>query len=402
MPYPLKDTNLFKPLKVGNVTLKNRTVFAPTTRFRNTEDFVATDSMLEYYAERAENNGGLLILEGVFGAPEFGLYENAPMIYTDRQVAAFKKLVAAIHEKGSYAALQLWNLGRQADPAVLKKHGLDFVAPSAIYINDDDKKKAEAAGNPLRALTVDEIHEMVKTSAEAAKRSIEGADFDIVEIHGAHMYLVDQFLNESSNQRTDEYGGSIENRARFLLEVVDALVEAVGPEHVGIRLSPYAVFAGGLGINSRINPIATWGYVLSELERRGKEGSRLAYVHIVEPRVSGNADNPVFPDIDTNWIETIWTGVVIRAGALLHDTQYKELRRIVDANDRTLIGASRYYTSNPDLAVRLKNGYELTPYDRSTFYNKFSNWGYITWGKYGEANATQDSEIAQKVPKALA
>ncbi|VEU21178.1 DEKNAAC102086 [Brettanomyces naardenensis] len=402
---PLAKTNLFKPIKVGPVTLKNRLAFAPTTRYRNTVDFVPTDSMRTYYEQRATDNGGLLITEATFAAPGFGLYSHAPGIDDDRKVEAWRKIVEAVHSKGTFISIQLWNLGRAADPKVLKEHGLPFVAPSPIYIDDKSKKAAEDAGNPLRALTLDEIHAEVKEYAAAAKRAINGAKFDIVEIHGAHGYLLDQFTSEAANKRTDEYGGSIENRARFLLEAVDAIIEAVGAEHTAIRLSPYAQFQGVVGINAKTNPIVTYGYILSELERRAKEGKRLAYVSFAEPRVAGGTGGRVAPEgfkppvVNTSWWNEIWKGVIIRSGNLLHDEGYTLLKEYVDADDRTLIGASRYYTSNPDLANRLKNGYPLTKYDRSTFYNVESNEGYVTWPKYGEK---ADEEIGKVKPKALA
>lgn len=384
MPYNFSETNLFKPIKVGPVELKNRLVYAPTTRFRNTKDFVATDSMLEYYAKRAADNGGLLITEATFPSYEFGLYERGPMIKTPQQVQAWKKIVDAVHENGSAIAIQLWNLGRTADPKLLKEYNLPFVAPSPIYFDEDSEKAAKAAGNEIRALTIPEIKAMVKEYVDCAKRCIDEAGFDIIEIHGAHMYLLDQFLQASSNHRTDEYGGSIENRARFMLEVVDACIEAVGAERVAIRLSPYAEFQGALGYKSEINPIVTWGYVLSELEKRAKNGNRLAYVSVVEPRISGIFDNPDAASIDFTWPDMIWKGVIIRAGAFLDPRNIEKLPSTVNKNDRTLIGVGRFFTSNPDLATRLKKGLELTPYDRTTFYKIGSNIGYLDYNDYGK------------------
>ncbi|KAF6007999.1 hypothetical protein HII13_004182 [Brettanomyces bruxellensis] len=402
MPHALADTNLFKPIKVGKVTLKNRLAYAPTTRNRNTTEWVPTDSMREYYAERAENNGGLLIAEATSPSPDFGYYANTPMIDTPRQVAAWKKIVDEVHSKGSYMSLQLWHLGRAANPKLLKDHGIDYVGPSPIYIDDTYEKGAEAAGNPLRAMTVDEIHAAVKSWAKAAKKAVDEAGFDFVEIHAAHMYLLDQFIQAVSNHRTDEYGGSIENRSRFALEVVDAMIDAVGAEHVAIRLSPYVQVQGGEGINAKINPIVTWGYILSELERRAQEGNRIGYVSFIEPRFKTFDGKPNPSDIGIQWATDIWKGVFVITGALLHDPDYTRVQQLVNANDRTIIGSSRYYTSNPDLANRLKNGYPLTHYDRPTFYNNMSNYGYITWGKYGEENLTEDSDVAKRVPKALA
>lgn len=400
-PKSLANSNLFKPIKVGPVTLENRLVYAPTTRFRNSEDFVATDSMLEYYTDRAENNGGLLIVEATFPAPEFGLYENTPMLHTPAQVKAFKTITDSVHSKGTSIAVQLWNLGRTADPLALKKRNLPFIAPSAIYFDEASEKAAKEAGNELREITIPEIKAMIKEYAACAKRAIDEAGFDIVEIHGAHQYLLDQFLQQISNKRTDEYGGSIENRARFMLEVVDAIVEAIGAERVAIRLSPYAEFQGGAGYKAEINPIATWGYVLSELERRAKEGKRLAYVSVVEPRISGIFDNPEAANVDFTWPELIWKGVIIRAGGYLDARNIDRLEPTVNKNDRTLIGVGRYFTSNPDLVDRVRKGLELTPYKRDEFYVLGSNFGYLGYPKYGEGNVRDTSRDEVK-PKPLA
>lgn len=394
----LLSSNLFKPIKLGPVTLANRLVYAPTTRFRNTVDYVATDSMLEYYTARAKDNGGLLIVEATFPAPEFGLYERGPMIKTKQQVNAFKKIVDSVHEQGSSIAIQLWNLGRTADPKELKKHNLPFLGASPIYFDEASEKAAKECGNELREITIPEIKAMVEEYKACAKRCIDEAGFDIVEIHGAHMYLLDSFLQASSNHRTDEYGGSIENRARFMLEVVDACIEAVGAERVAIRLSPYAEFQGGLGQKAEINPIVTWGYVLSELEKRAQRGNRLAYVSVIEARVSGTSDNPEAGSVDFTWPDLIWKGKIIRAGGFLDKGNFEKLTSIVNQNDHTLIGVGRYFTSNPDLVHRLKEGLELTPYDRTTFYKIGSNIGYLDYQGY---NQPLDHSKDNIEPKAL-
>ncbi|GME85744.1 unnamed protein product [Ambrosiozyma monospora] len=205
------------------------------------------------------------------------------------------------------------------------------------------------------------------------------------------MHTLAQFIDIASNHRTDEYGGSIEKRTKLTLEVVDALIEAVGAEKVGIRISPYSEFHGGSGANSKLmHPIAQYAYLYSELERRGREGKRLAYVHTVESRMAVGGDVVEGPEYSVEWVAQIWKGVLIRAGGYLHQEGYKNLIHDVNLDDRTIIAVSRYYTSNPDLAHRLKNGLELTKYDRSTFYGG-GNYGYNTWGKYGEDAKAQDS-----------
>lgn len=398
MPLALKDTKLFKPIKVGAVTLKNRIAYPPTTRIRNTAEFVPTDSVLEYYRERAVDNGGLLIFEATFPDYNFGLYHHTPMIKTEQQVGAFKKIVDAVHQENTSIALQLWNLGRTADPQLLKKQGLDFVAPSAIYDSEEKEKQAKEVGNELRELTVPEIKAMVKEYGAAAKRAVEEAGFDFIEIHAAHMYLPDQFLQEVSNTRTDEYGGSIENRARFILEIIDECIKVVGAEHVGIRLSPYAEVQGGLGIKSKINPVVTWGYLFSEFESRAKKGDRLAYVSIVEPRVNGIEIKPENAEINLKWPELIWKGIFLRSGGFLHEPYISNIEESIENSDNTIFGFGRFFTSNPDLPNRLKNGYELTPYERDGFYIPQSNKKYLGFPRYGEERDTSKDDIA---PQAL-
>ncbi|QPG76891.1 hypothetical protein FOA43_004285 [Brettanomyces nanus] len=401
MPAALSNTKLFKEIKVGNVVLKNRLVFAPSTRIRCVDDNVATDSMLEYYSQRAKDNGGLIIVETTFTGKVAATIPGIPVLETEEQVQGWKKIVEAIHENGSKVCLQITELGRSALPQVLKAQNIPFVAPSAIYFNEESRKVAEGCGNPLRALTVDEIHDATKRFVDAAKKAIEIAKFDIVEIHAANMGLMNQFLQEESNQRTDEYGGSIENRSRFVLETLDSIAKEVGFERVAVRISPYSRFMGGQSIDTKTNPVVNYGYLLSELERRAKGGKKIAYVSFIEPRISADSASKELLTPDSSWVNEIWKGVIIRAGNLLHDENYTELKNFVDGDDRTLIGASRFYTSNPDLVNRLKNGYPLTPYDRSTFYSGPSNWGYITWPVYGEKSIAQDSEISNATPKAL-
>ena len=394
MSKTLVNSNLFKPIKVGPVELKTRLVHAPTTRFRNTEEFVATDSMFDYYTERATNNGGLLIVEATFPSPEFGLFERAPMVKTPQQVKAWRRITDSVDAHGSSIALQLWNLGRVADPVLLQKHNLPFVGPSAIYLDEASEKAAKEAGNELRALTVPEIRAMVAEYAASAKRSIDEAGFDMIEIHAANMYLPDQFLQETSNTRTDEYGGPLENRARFILETIDACIAAVGADRVAIRLSPYSEFQGSLGANAEINPVVTWGYVLSELERRAKQGDRLAYISIVEPRVSGNDENPDSGIVDFHWPDHIWKGILLRSGGYLSKDAIARLPDIVNANNHTLIGAGRYFTSNPDLVNRVSNTLELTQYERSTFHT-VGNAGYLDFRECGKPLDHSKDQLVQ-------
>lgn len=265
-------SKLFSPIKVGDITLKHRVVLAPLTRYRNTLEHVPTDLSVEYYSQRASTPGTLLITEATAVAARAGGYKNIPHLETAEQVEGWKKvcilLVAepvddvltysqvtdAVHAKGSYIFAQLWSLGRAADPEIIKEYGYDYVSASDFPLED------RPAPRPLRTegefgstniciyQSIDnqnastEVKEFVKLYAKAAANAIE-AGFDGVEIHAANGYLVDQFIQDVSNNRIDEYGGSIENRARFALEIIDAIVKRLGTaKKVGIRFSPWSTF----------------------------------------------------------------------------------------------------------------------------------------------------------------
>lgn len=394
--YELGSTNLFKPIKVGNVELKNRTFFAPSTRLRATLDADPTDLMVQYYDDRSKDNGGLIITEATFISPNASGMAHAPGIWTDKQTNGWKKIVDKVHANGTAISMQLWNLGRSADPAELKRLGCSYVSSSPKYIDESYEKKALEVENPLRALTLKEIEIMKQQYVRAAVNAIKVAGFDFVELHNAHGYLLDQFLLPSVNTRADKYGGSIENRARLTLEIVDLLIEEVGAEHVGIRLSAWTTFAGALGANEPVHPIATHSYLLNQLNKR-----KIAYVSIVELRVSSSViEFELDPTADSHandFVYQLFDGPVLRAGNYLSDRlgNYPRLREHVNANDRTLIGFSRHFTSNPDLPNRLKNGWDLTQYDRPHFYTN-DNEGYNVWGAYGEDKIVDKSVVTKK------
>ncbi|QPG73982.1 hypothetical protein FOA43_001298 [Brettanomyces nanus] len=398
MPQALNDSNLFRPLKVGHVLLKNRLVHAPATRFRNSDKFVPTDSMLRYYSERAENNGGLIITEASFPTPEFGLFPNTPVIQTSKQVQGWKQIVKSIHDNGSYVAVQLWNLGRAAPAGLLKQYGINYRGVSNNYADEKTENEAIEAGNPLKALTKTELKWMVAEYVSVAERAINIAGFDLIELHAGHSFLIGEFLRESTNERLDEYGGNLENRVRLVLEIVDALIASVGADHIGIKLTPYIEDQDAQG---KASSVKTHTYLLEQLQRRAENGNKLAYIALTQPRMAGDTEKEDFNGEDTTWVIKAWKGIIIRTGAFFHDENYLDLKTDVNENDRTLIGAGRYYTSNPDLADRLKNGYPLTPYDRSTFYTAMSNKGYITWPKFGEKEVSNLTEISNSSPKPL-
>ncbi|CAK9440109.1 uncharacterized protein LODBEIA_P42090 [Lodderomyces beijingensis] len=393
----LGDTELFKPIQLGPNKLAQRIAFAPSTRFRATENHVPTDLQLEYYTARAQAPGTLIITEATFASPQGAGYAHVPGIFTQEQTQAWKKVTDAIRSQGSFSCVQLWHLGRTAEPENLKNEGQDFVSSSALYYSEESKEKAVKAGNPIRALTEAEIEDMIEHQYPTAARNALDAGFDYVEIHSAHGYTLDQFLNASSNHREDQWGGSIENRARLLLRVIDKLIPIVGADRLAVRLSPWAKFqvdeCDGAEVHS---------YVLEQLQNRAESGNQLAYVSIVEPRVSGIYDVDAQKGESNEFALKIWKGVFIRAGNFTYDApEFKSLIRDVD-DGRTIIAFSRFFLSNPDLVHRLKVGLPLTNYDRDTFY-QFYNWGYNTWNGEADADKSYDEEKEKHVfGKALA
>ncbi|QLL32353.1 hypothetical protein HG536_0C05220 [Torulaspora globosa] len=383
-PIALGDTNLFKPIKIGNNELKHRVVMPPLTRMRaHHPGHVPNDWAIEYYDQRSKRPGTFIITEGTFPSAQSGGYDNAPGIWSEKQLEQWKKIFAKIHENKSFVWVQLWVLGRQAFPDTLARDGLPYVSASdEVYMDETQREKAVKSNNPQHGLTKDEIKQYIKEYVQSAKNSIE-AGADGVEIHSANGYLLNQFLDPISNKRTDEYGGSIENRARFTLEVVDAVTEAIGCDKVGIRFSPYGTF-GTMSGGQEPLIVAQYAYVLGELEKRAKAGNRLAFVHLVEPRVT----NPFYAEGQGEYNEgtndfaySIWKGPIIRAGNLaLHPEDVKKMV----ADDRTLIGYGRFFISNPDIVDRVEKGLPLTKYVRETFY-AMTKEGYTDYPTYDEA-----------------
>lgn len=395
----LAATNAFKPIKIGSKELQTRIVLAPLTRFRAANDHEPSDLQAEYYAQRAQYPGTLLTTEATFISEEAGGYANVPGLWSESQVKAWKKIVQGVHSKGSFINAQLWNLGRQAGPDYLASKGLKYLGASEIYINEEFQNTAEKAKNPLHALTISEIKEHVQYYVKAAKNAIEGAGFDFVEIHSANGYLLDQFLQKNTNKRTDEYGGSIENRAKFLFEVVDAVGEAVGYGKVSVRLSPWSTF-GGMGGENEPETIALFAYVASEFERRRREGKEIAYLSIVEPRVSGDDDSTKCTT-NNNWFNLIWKGIILRAGGFASTSpDYVRIFDAINENDRTLIGIGRQFLANPDLIKRLYDGLELGAYHRETFYTQGS-WGYTTYPNAGEKPLSKDDPESKRESKVI-
>jgi N-ethylmaleimide reductase len=366
---------LFSPLKIGPFELAHRVVMAPLTRLRAEPGTLAPHALnAEYYAQRA-TPGGLLIAEASPVLPTGFGNPNVPGIYSAAQVAGWKRVTDAVHAKGGIIFLQLWHVGRVSHSS-LQPGGVLPVAPSAVAIGADLKAATSdgkgASYETPRALETDEIPGIVAAYAQAARNAL-AAGFDGVEVHGANGYLVEQFLQSSSNQRTDRYGGSIENRARFLLEVMHAVIEVYGADRVGVRLSPYGI-ANGSG---EAEPMPLYTHVVEALNPLG-----LAYLHLIEPRSSGTGR------ADVNWqnvpsammlFRPIWKGVLITAGGFVGDSANAAIAK----GHTDAIAFGRYFISNPDLPRRLAHGFPLTPYHRPTFYGGAEK-GYTDYPAYDE------------------
>src|SRR5271155_1531108 len=367
-----RTQNLFTPVQVGPFTLNHRVVMAPLTRSRSIQPGdIPSDLMLEYYTQRA-TEGGLVISEAtsisVGGRGWFG----APGMYSDEQVAGWKKITSAVHLKGARMFSQLWHVGRSSH--VSMTNGAAPVAPSIDpqYWLDSNPVISTPGGwqkpSPHRALDISEIPGIVEDYRKAAERA-KAAGFDGVELHAANGYLPDEFLQDGSNKRTDAYGGSIQNRSRFLLEVVGAMVSVWGGDRVGVRIGP----GGTWNEMSDSDPIALFDYVAKQLNRFD-----LAYLHIIEPRVKGNvlvAEGQ--GHIATTRLREIFTGNIIAAGGFEPGTAEAAVR----SGDADLVAFGRYFVANPDLPERIRLGLPLNAYDRDTFYT-FDARGYTDYPFY--------------------
>jgi N-ethylmaleimide reductase len=366
---------LFSPLKIGPFELAHRVVMAPLTRMRAEPGTLAPHTLnAEYYAQRA-TPGGLLIAEASPVLPTGFGNPNVPGIYSEAQVAGWKRVTDAVHARGGIIFLQLWHVGRVSHSS-FQPGGALPVAPSAVAIGGDLKAmtadgKVSSYETP-RALETDEIPGIVAAYAQAARNAL-AAGFDGVEVHGANGYLIEQFLQSHSNQRTDRYGGAIENRIRFLLEVMQAVIEVWGADRVGVRLSPYGI-ANGSG---EPDPMPLYAHAVEVLNPLG-----LAYLHLLEPRSSGAGR------ADVNWqnvpsamvlFRPIWKGVLMAAGGFVGDSA----NAAIAEGHADLVAFGRYFISNPDLPRRLAHGFPLTPYHRPTFYGGAEK-GYTDYPVYDE------------------
>ncbi|KAJ3747485.1 NADH:flavin oxidoreductase/NADH oxidase [Lentinula detonsa] len=352
----LVTSNLFSPLRVGNMQPHHRVVMAPLTRLRTTNTSSLLPIVKEYYSQRASTPGTFIISEGTLIGPRATGFPGAPGVWSDEQISAWKEVVEAVHAKGSYIYLQIAAMGRLAQLSVLKSYDLTYDVVSAGDIPVE-------GGEVPRPMSIEEIQASTELFAQAAANAVQKAGFDGVELHGANGTLIDQFIQDISNNRTDEYGGSIKNRVRYPLEVVDAVARAVGEERTAIRFSPWSRDSD-MGMK---NPIPTYTYLISQLKEKHPN---LAYLHLIQSR---NLDNP--KETNEDFFDAWLPRPLIVADGFTRETALKVAER-----DGVLVAFGRHFISNPDLPLRLKADIPLAQYDRTTFYGgEESEKGYIDY-----------------------
>lgn len=342
---PADTAPLFKPVQLGDITLPNRLVMAPLTRCRAI-NHMPNELMAKYYTQRA--SAGLVITECTMVTPGTSAFGNDPGVYSREQIEGWKKTTEAVHKAGGRIFMQIWHGGRACHP--LLNDGREAVAPSAIAI--DGETHTPEGMKPYtvpRALSQDEIAAIVQDFRRAAANAI-AAGFDGVEVHGANGYLIDQFLRDSANQRSDEYGGSLENRARFLSEVLEAVTGEIGSQRVGLRLSPLNSF------NSMQDSDAEgWTrYLAGHLNR-----FELAYLHLMRADFFGIQQADVIPIAREHY-----------QGHLMVNMGYsaEEAAEVIRNQTADSVAFGTAFLANPDLPARIQAGAALNTPDQDTFY----------------------------------
>ncbi|KXJ96270.1 hypothetical protein Micbo1qcDRAFT_218183 [Microdochium bolleyi] len=346
-------SKLFQPLEVAGSHLQHRMVMAPLTRFRADENFVPTAIMKDYYVQRASVPGTLLISEGTQISQRSVGVQNVPGIWSRAQIDAWREIADAVHAKGSY----IW-----LDPKRRAELGSRLLGPSPIPVTPNDAVPGE--------MSEQDIQDCIEDHRTAARNAIE-AGFDGIQIQGSGGYLADQFFQEVTNKRTDRWGGSLENRARFPLELLQAISQDIGSSKVSIRLSPWSDF-NGMGM---VDPIPEFTYLVKHLRALD-----LGFLDLVEARIRGNIDADCGGDNDVSFAVHAWgkdAPIMIGGGFNAESAQkavdetYKEFKLAV------IFG--RHWTSNPDLPFRVKANVPFVKYDRPTFYVPGQSKGYNDW-----------------------
>lgn len=367
---------LFAPFNLGGMILPNRIVMPPMTRARAAAGGVPTRLMAKYYSQRA--SAGLIITEGTQISPQGQGYAWTPGIYTPEQVQGWKEVTAAVHDAGGRIFAQLWHVGRLSHvtlqpgraapiaPSALVADGVQvFIDPNGLGTTAANGQKVQAS--PPRALDTTEVKEVVHQYAVAAKHAIS-AGFDGVELHGANGYLINQFIDSGSNLRTDRYGGSLGNRLRFLTEVARAVTAVVGPDHIGVRLSPLTTAQGAIDDT----PQATYMAAASLMDEIG-----VTYLHIAEADWD---DAPVMPAAFKEALRLVYSGTMIYSGHYDRDRANEAIAR----GWADLIGFGRPFIANPDLPYRLQSGAKLNVGDSTRYFGGDAQ-GYVDYPLLEEA-----------------
>ena len=364
----MSDQALLKPIKMGDMELKNRVIMAPMTRNRaNNEHNAPTDLHAEYYKQRA--SAGLIISEGAQISYQARGYINTAGIHLPEQIEGWKKVTDAVHEENGKILVQLWHVGRISHPDF--HNGEKPVAPSAINANAQcfTEEGFKDTVEP-RAMTTEEVKETVQDFKRAAKNAVD-AGFDGIEIHSSNGYLLHQFFNKSSNQRTDEYGGSIENRARILFEIINAIKVFMPENKIGVRLNPS--LHGIFGMEADEETIPTFEYIVKKLNDYD-----LAYLHLSEPFNDVSEKDFLVSNIAEHFRPLYKGNLMINAGF-----DQDSGNKVIEEGHADMIAFGKLFISNPDLPVRFKKNAEMQDWDQDTFY-AIGKEGYTDYPKLEE------------------
>lgn len=365
--------SLFSPLQIGRYELAHRVIMAPLTRMRAGKGMVPSAFAAKYYGQRA-SAGGLIIAEATQVVPQGQGYPQTPGIHSAEQIDGWKKITDAVHAKGGLIFLQLWHVGRSSHSS-FQPNGALPVGPSAIAITGQTSLTPDWKEVPYEvphALELDEIPGIIEGYRQGAKNALT-AGFDGVELHAANGYLIQQFLDDRSNKRTDVYGGSFENRTRLLTEVTEALIDVWGKDRIGVRLSPFGTY-NDVGDS---DPIGLYSYVLKRLSDLD-----VAYVSIIEARTDAGMAIDAPQSVDQ--LRPFWNKPLIVAGGFSGPSADEA----ISAGRADAVAFGRKFIANPDLPYRLKIGAPLNAHNRTTFYGG----GEAGYTDYPELNATDAAE----------
>ncbi|KAK1417428.1 hypothetical protein QVD17_26555 [Tagetes erecta] len=384
------NTTLFSPYKMGNFNLSHRVVLAPMTRCRALNS-VANEALVEYYRQRT-TAGGFLITEGTMISPTSAGFPHVPGIFTKEQIEGWKKVVDAVHKQGGIIFCQLWHVGRASHQVYQPGGGAPISSTKKSISNKWKILMPNATYSPYpepRPLATHEVLNVVEDYRLAAINAIE-AGFDGIEIHGAHGYLLDQFMKDGINDRTDEYGGSLANRCKFLIQVVQAVAAAIGADRVGVRISPAIDHLDATDSDPRSLGLA----VIERLNKlQFESGSRLSYLHVTQPRYTAYGQTESGPhgseeevaELMRTW-RRAYVGTFICSGGYTRELGVEAMAR----GDADLVAYGRLFISNPDLVLRLKLNAPLTRYVRATFYTHDPVVGYTDYPSLEEGNMSRE------------